>query len=69
MTRPDTFGARASKLMALLLEGRESVELTPDDLDRLTTWMDANALFYGTFNPEDQKRQQLGELIAGPALE
>jgi NPCBM/NEW2 domain-containing protein/hydrazine synthase alpha subunit-like protein/WD40 repeat protein len=69
MTAPDTFGARASKLMALLLEGHENVELTPDDLERLSTWMDANALFYGTFDPEDQKRQQLGELIAGPALE
>ena len=69
LTAPDTFGARASKLMALLLEGHENVELTPDDLERLATWMDANALFYGTFNPEDQKRQQLGELIAGPALE
>ena len=69
MTAPDTFGARASKLMALLLEGHEDVELTGDDLERLATWMDANALFYGTFDPEDQKRQQLGELIAGPALE
>jgi len=31
--------------------------------------MDANALFYGTFNPEDQTRQQRGERIDGPALE
>ena len=69
MTAPDTFGARASKLMALLLEGHEDVELTGDDLERLATWMDANALFYGTFDPEDQKRQQSGELIAGPALQ
>ena len=69
MTAPDTFGARASKLMALLLQGHENVKLTPNDLERLSTWMDANALFYGTFNPEDQKRQQLGELIAGPGLE
>ena len=69
MTVPDTFGARASQLMTLLLEGHEDVELTGDDLERLATWMDANALFYGTFDPEDQKRQQLGQLIAGPALE
>ena len=69
LANPDTFGARASKLTALLLEGHEKVELTDDDLERLITWMDANALFYGTFDPKDQKRQQLGELIAGPALE
>jgi hypothetical protein len=68
-TRPDVFGARASKLMALLLKGHEGVELTDDDLQRLATWMDANALFYGTFDPHDQKRQQNGERIAGPALE
>jgi hypothetical protein len=68
-TRPDMFGARASKLMALLLEGHEGVELADDDIQRLATWMDANALFYGTFDPIDQKRQQRGERIAGPALE
>ncbi len=68
-TRPDLFGARASKLMALLLAGHEGVELADDDIQRLATWMDANALFYGTFDPSDQKRQQRGERIAGPALE
>jgi hypothetical protein len=69
LTRPNLFGARASKLMALLLEGHENVTLGEEDLDRLVTWMDTNALFYGTFDPEDQKRQQRGERIDGPALE
>ena len=41
----------------------------PADIERLVTWMDANALFYGTFDPADQARQQRGEPIAGPALE
>jgi hypothetical protein len=31
--------------------------------------MDANALFYGTFDRQDQARQQRGQRIAGPALE
>jgi hypothetical protein len=31
--------------------------------------MDANALFYGTFDPADQERQRRGERIAGPVLE
>jgi len=69
MTRPNLFGARASKLMALLLEGHEDVTLDEEDMERLITWVDTNALFYGTFEPEDQKRQQRGERIAGPALE
>jgi len=69
LTHPDLFGARNSKLMQLLRSGHEGVELSDDDLSRLVTWMDANALCYGTFDPADQKRQQQGERIAGPALE
>jgi hypothetical protein len=69
LTRPNLFGARASKAMTLLLEGHEEVVLGEDDMERLITWMDTNALFYGTFDPAAQKRQQQGELIEGPALE
>jgi len=69
LTHPNLFGARASKLTDLLLQGHEDVKLSEEDLQRLVTWMDTNALFYGTFDPEDQKRQQRGERIDGPALE
>lgn len=69
MTKPDYFGARGSKLMTELIEGHEKVKLTADEVDRLVTWMDANALFYGTFDPADQERQRRGERIAGPKLE
>ncbi|MCY2993960.1 MAG: hypothetical protein NTY19_39715 [Planctomycetota bacterium] len=69
LTHPDLFGARASKLMTLLLKGHEDVKLSAEEFRSLATWMDTNALFYGTFDPEDQKRQQRGERIAGPALE
>ncbi|MBX3179999.1 MAG: NPCBM/NEW2 domain-containing protein [Candidatus Hydrogenedentes bacterium] len=65
----DRFGARASELMKMLFAGHEGVELASDEIERLVTWMDANALFYGTFRPEDQARQQRGERIEGPALE
>jgi hypothetical protein len=65
----DRFGARASDLMTMLRAGHEGVQLQQEDFDRLVTWMDANALFYGTFSPEDQARQQRGERIEGPALE
>lgn len=69
LTRPGFFGARASTLMNLLLEGHEKVRLSDEDIERLVTWMDANALFYGTFDPESQARQRHGERISGPALE
>jgi len=69
LTAPGHFGSRGSKLMDLLLAGHEDAILTPDEIDRLTTWMDANALFYGTFDPADQARQQRGERIEGPKLE
>ena len=69
LSRPGFFGARGSKLMKLLEEGHYKVSLPREDVERLATWMDTNALFYGTFDPADQARQQRGELIAGPALE
>jgi hypothetical protein len=69
LTHPDVFGARASRLVQLLREGHEDVTLSDEEYERLVTWMDANALFYGTFDPEDQQRQRRGERIAGPALE
>ena len=55
--------------MNMLLDDHHGVQLSRNDIERLVTWMDTNALFYGTFNPDDQKRQQLGMRIAGPGLE
>lgn len=68
-TSPDQYGARGSKLTTLLVEGHHDVELAAQDWERLITWMDTNALFYGTFNHEDQGRQLRGERIQGPELE
>jgi cytochrome c553 len=69
LTYPNRFGARASRLTQLLLQGHEGVTLSGEERERAATWMDTNALFYGTFTPEDQERQRRGERIAGPALE
>ena len=69
LSQPGFFGARGSPLMKMLLEGHEKVELTAEELERLATWMDANVLFYGTFDPQDQARQQRGQRIAGPKLQ
>jgi hypothetical protein len=69
-SQPGFFGARGSPaLMQTLLTNHYSVTLTAEDLERMTVWMDANALFYGTFDPEDQARQLRGELIAGPKVQ
>jgi len=69
LTMPERFGSRASRLVKLLDKGHYDVKLSQEDWDRIVTWIDANALFYGTFNPADQKKQQRGERIAGPDLE
>ncbi len=69
LSEPGFFGAKGSALMALLDGSHHDVKLGADEMERLITWMDANALFYGTFDPVDQARQRAGERIAGPALE
>ncbi len=68
-TEPNRFGARASELVALLEKGHYDVRLSKEEWERINTWIDANALFYGTFKPEDQERQRRGERIEGPELE
>ncbi|MGD0091723.1 MAG: hypothetical protein ABSE73_17550, partial [Planctomycetota bacterium] len=69
LATPGFFGARGSAIMRKLLAGHEDTKLGPEDIERLATWMDANALFYGTFEPAEQARQQRGERIEGPRLE
>ena len=68
-TYPNQFGSRASRLMQLLSDGHEGVQLSEQEYESVITWMDANALFYGTFDPADQRRQQRGERITGPMLQ
>jgi hypothetical protein len=69
LTTPGRFGALGTRFMNALLDGHEGVALGDEEIERLATWMDANALFYGTFDPADQARQRRGETIAGPTLE
>ena len=65
-TTPMRFGAVARPLTRLLDQGHGEVRLPPDDEERLVTWMDANALFYGTFDPAEQRQQLAGQTIPGP---
>ncbi len=69
VSKPGFLGARGSRLMTFLSQDHYDVDLSREDMECLATWMDANALFYGTFDPADQARQQRGEPIAGPALQ
>ena len=69
LTQPGFFGAHNDPLMKLLRKGHYGVALEPSDYERLATWMDANALFYGTFDPADQALQLRGQRITGPKLE
>ncbi|MDR0871476.1 MAG: hypothetical protein LBN39_11865, partial [Planctomycetaceae bacterium] len=65
-TEPNRFGSRGSRLIKMLESGHYDVKINEDDWNRLNTWIDTNALFYGTFNVEDQTRQQRGERISEP---
>lgn len=68
-TEPNIFGSRPSKLTRLLEQGHHDVTLNENEWERFNVWQDANALFYGTFNEEEQRKQQKGYLIDGPELE
>ena len=67
-TTPGEFGARASKLYELLQKGHYDVKLPPDDMHRLTVWLDSCSLFYGVYEKEGGQAQLRGE-IARPTLE
>ncbi len=63
---PGDVGALASDLFEMLESGHHGVELTQEEMRRITLWLDANSVFYGDyFNPEAQAR---GERIM-PRLE
>jgi hypothetical protein len=58
---PGQVGARASKLLPLLEAGHYETELAPEELHRLTLWLDLNSNFYGVYH--DTERQAQGEIV------
>jgi len=65
-TIPGQFGARASRLYAILTEGHYDLKLPPEDLHRITLWLDSNSDFFGSYeNTESQSRAE----IVRPSLE
>jgi hypothetical protein len=67
-TTPGAFGARASKLYALLQGGHHGVTLTADERSRIVTWLDSVCQFYGVYEKEGGEAQLAGGL-ATPTLE
>jgi hypothetical protein len=65
------YGARGSRLIRMLRAepGHYGVKLSADDLRRLATWIDMNAVFYGAYGLEDQARQLRGERLPMPAVQ
>ncbi|MDR3111003.1 MAG: hypothetical protein LBU65_15140 [Planctomycetaceae bacterium] len=62
-------GSRGSKLIQLLKAGHAEVKLTADELARIGTWIDLNAVYYGTYDSTLTAKQQRGEAIPMPELE
>jgi len=65
-TTPGDFGAQASKLYQMLKEGHNDLELSDEDMHRITVWLDCNSNFYGAYH--DTEKQAEGERVM-PTLE
>jgi len=68
-SRPGFGIARSSPLLAMLRKGHNDVKLSPDDADRLVTWLDTYAQRQGHFSPEQERdlerlRQRAAPLLA-----
>ncbi|TWT85096.1 hypothetical protein CA13_65780 [Planctomycetes bacterium CA13] len=67
-TTPGKFGARASKLYELLKAGHYDVQLSDEEMHRITVWLDSLSNFYGVYEAEGGQAQLKGE-IAFPTLQ
>jgi hypothetical protein len=67
-TTPGAFGARASKLYALLQGGHHGVKLSGEETCRIVTWLDSVCQFYGVYEKEGGEIQLAGGL-AQPTLQ
>jgi hypothetical protein len=65
-SKPGQIGARKSRLYQMLKKGHHGLELSAEDLHRLTLWMDCNSDFYGAY--EKLVEQKDGKVV-WPSLE
>jgi hypothetical protein len=52
----------------MLAKGHNKVKLSPEDLHRITLWLDCASMFYGVYEADRGAAQLRGE-IAKPTLE
>jgi hypothetical protein len=71
VTRPGRIGADQSSLLKVLKDSihTEHVHLSKEELRRLNIWLDANAPFYGTYEPAQQLAQKDGQAVQPPLLQ
>jgi hypothetical protein len=63
-------GALGSGLVQLLMAGHGEVKLTAEELLRIGTWIDLNAVFYGVYEPEEQlAMQREGKPVPMPEIQ
>lgn len=58
---PGEIGARVSKLYKMLAAGHNDVKLSPEEMRRITCWLDCNSVFYGAY--QDAESQSRGSLV------
>jgi len=71
VTRPGRQGTDESPLVRILTDDNhhEAVQLPESDRRRLYLWLDGNAPFYGTYEEDQLRAQQLGQAIGPPAVQ
>ena len=60
-TIPMQYGAYGSKLYQMLAKGHHDVKLTPEEMHRITLWLDCNSDFFGSY--ENTKEQADGQVV------
>jgi hypothetical protein len=65
-SQPGGVGAVRSRLFEMLKKGHHDVKLTPEELRRITVWLDCGSPFYGAYERIEEQAQ--GKLVL-PAVE
>ncbi len=63
------FGALGSRLMRILRQGHQGASPSDEELRTLAAWIDCNAVFYGSYDSQDNKKELRGEIIAMPTIQ
>jgi hypothetical protein len=63
------YGARGSRLLRMLRKGHQKVILADEELRRIATWIDCNAVFFGSYHPEVQAQELAGRAPPMPEIE